>query len=184
MLQEQELAVGDARQPSAEPPGTPSLVFGLDGRLVAFPILAVRRIGNLVVERAPEAILRKRCPEPDVPGVPLEETAVRMLEYVREITPVLLPLIAHPGFDYEDFTRRNPEAPLNRLVEALLGWLGEREGAGASEKRSADIAAMTLVTSLMSLAMLERMGVHGGETDEATVRDVARLVGRGRRAPG
>jgi len=129
-----------------------------------------------------EAILA--APQAEIgPSVQLEEIAVRMLEYFREMTPVLLPLIAHPGFDYEEFTRRNPEAPLNRLVEALLRWLGEREGAGASEKRSADIAAMTLVTSLMSLAMLERMGVHGGETDEATVRDVARLVWRGLVAP-
>jgi len=129
-----------------------------------------------------EAILA--APQAEIgPSVQLEEIAVRMLEYFREITPVLLPLIAHPGFDYEEFTRRNPESPLNRLVEALLGWLGEMEAAGASEKRGADIAAMTLVTSLMSLAMLERMGVHGGETDEATVRDVARLVWRGLGAP-
>ena len=53
------------------------------------------------------------------------------------------------------------------------------EAAGEIHKGGADTAAMTLVTSLMSLALLEHMGVHGGETDESMVRDVAKLVWRG-----
>ena len=137
-----------------------------------------------MVPPAPDVEAILAAPQAEIgPGVQLEEIAVRVLEYFRKITPVLIPLMAHPGFDYEEFTRRSPESPLNRLIEALLGWLGEMEAAGATEKRRADTAAMTLLTSLLCLALLERMGVHGGETDEADVRDVARLVWRGLGAP-
>jgi AcrR family transcriptional regulator len=109
----------------------------------------------------------------------LEEIALRMLDYFREITPVLLPLITHPGFDYEEFIALNPDAPLNRLVEGLRRWLaalGDDGLATSAGSATSDVAAMTLVSSLNGLALFERMGVHGGDTDERMIRDVARLI--------
>ncbi len=62
--QEQELPVTDPRQAWAEPAGRTALVFGLDGVLVALPILAVGRIGDQIVERvAAVAIVPERAAE-------------------------------------------------------------------------------------------------------------------------
>ncbi len=133
-----------------------------------------------MVPAAPDlhAILISRT-RSEEPSGRLEEIVVRVLAYFREITPVLLPLVSHPDFDYESFTERYPEAPLGQLVEGLRTWLSGLEQSGALSAGSADILAITVITSMASLAIFERIGVHEGTTDEQLVRRMARLMWRG-----
>lgn len=113
------------------------------------------------------------------PSRRFEEVALQVLAYFREITPVLLPLIAHPEFSYENFAERHPDSPLNQLVGGLHTWLSGLEQKETLVPGAASAAAITLVSSMASLALFERMGVHGGEVDEQLVRDMARLIWRG-----
>ncbi len=113
------------------------------------------------------------------PSALFEEIAVGVLAYFREVTPVLLPLISHPSFSYEDFIKRYPGSPLNQLVVALQSWLTALEGEGRLLPGEAGPAAIGIVSSMASLALFEQIGVHGGAMDEALVRQVARLIWRG-----
>lgn len=117
--------------------------------------------------------------ESEEPSIRLEEIALRVLAYFREITPVLLPLITHPGFSYEGFVERYPDSPLNQLVAGLQAWLGGLERGGTVAPGATDSMAITLVSAMASLAMFERMGVHGGQIDEPLVREMGRLIWRG-----
>ena len=104
---------------------------------------------------------------------------MRVLDYFREITPVLLPLIAHPGFSYASFIERHPDSPLNQLVAGLQTWFSGLEDRSVVVPGAGDTVAITLVSSMASLAMFERMGVHGGEFKEDIVRPMAQLMWRG-----
>ncbi len=121
-------------------------------------------------------ISRTRSEEP---SLRLEEITLRVLAYFREIMPVLLPLIAHPEFNYEGFIERYPDSPLNQLVSGLQAWLGGLEQQGVVVQGDANAVALTVVSSAASLALFERMGAHGGEIDEGLVRQMARLIWRG-----
>ena len=71
MLEEQERAVVDARQPGAEAAvEAERLVLGLDVVLDLLPLDAERRVGEQVVERSPGvAVLGERVAVGDVGGV-------------------------------------------------------------------------------------------------------------------
>jgi AcrR family transcriptional regulator len=133
-----------------------------------------------MVPPAPDihAILVSRMSSEE-PSLRLEEIALRVLAYFREITPVLLPLIAHPEFNYESFTERYPDSPLNQLVAGLQAWLRGLESKGTVALGEADTVAITVVSSMASLAIFEKMGVHGREFDDDLIRQMARLIWRG-----
>ena len=118
-------------------------------------------------------------PAPHDPSAHLEEIGLRMLAYLRDVTPILLPLVSHPDFDYDAFIERRPGSPLNQLVTGLRGWFAWLEERGAVVPGSADTMAMTMVAAMTSLALFERIGVHGGEMEEHRVRAIARLIWRG-----
>jgi len=120
-----------------------------------------------MIPNAPDlhAILVSR-PKPEEPSRPLEDISVRVLAYFREIMPVLLPLISHPEFDYESFVQRYPESPLNQLVGGLRSWLMHLEARGEVLKGAPSSVAIAVVGTMASLAMFEKIGVHGGTTDE------------------
>jgi AcrR family transcriptional regulator len=131
-----------------------------------------------MVPTAPDlhAILGARSRKP---SRQLEEITLRVLAYFRDITPVLVPLIAHPGFSYASFVERYPDSPVNQLVAGLQAWFSGLEQEGAVIPGAGDEVAVTVVSSMASLALFERMGVHGGEFDDALVRRMARLMWRG-----
>jgi AcrR family transcriptional regulator len=113
------------------------------------------------------------------PSRQLEEITLRVLAYFREITPVLVPLIAHPGFSYASFIERYPDSPVNQLVAGLQTWFSGLEQEDVVVPGAGDEVAVTIVSSMASLALFERMGVHGGEFDDELVRRMARLMWRG-----
>jgi AcrR family transcriptional regulator len=113
------------------------------------------------------------------PSRQLEEITLRVLAYFREITPVLVPLIAHPGFSYASFIERYPDSPVNQLVAGLQTWFSGLEQEDVVVPGAGDEVAVTVVSSMASLALFERMGVHGGEFDDELVRRMARLMWRG-----
>jgi AcrR family transcriptional regulator len=109
----------------------------------------------------------------------LEEIALAMMEHFREFVPILLPLITHPSFDFEKFAHRHPDSSFGRmhtgLVEYLEGQRRRRKVAG----ENVEAAALTLFAALHCLAILERVGVHGGRFDDGMIRAMVRALWTG-----
>jgi len=124
------------------------------------------------------AILTAR-PAGEEPSVRFEEIAERVLAYFREIMPVLLPLVTHPEFSYERFVERYPESPLNRLITGLQQWLAMLERRGTLAPGSSETVALALVSSMVGVALFERIGAHGGELDRSLVLRAVRVVWAG-----
>ena len=109
----------------------------------------------------------------------LEQIAVGLLSYFRQLVPILTPVAMHPSFSYPAFTKRHPDYPLDNVVAGLMAVLENKRGLG--ELRCADVGpvVLNLVAVAYGLAMLERIGVHGGAFSDALVRDVARVMWSG-----
>ncbi len=109
----------------------------------------------------------------------LEEIALGMMEYFRELVPILLPLMTHPSFDFEKFVQRHPDSPMNRIRQGLMEYLEAQRELGNIVAENVGPAALTLFAALHSFAIFERLGAHGGEFDEATVRAMVRSLWTG-----
>ena len=109
----------------------------------------------------------------------LEEIALGMLEYFRELVPILLPLTTHPSFDFEKFVQRHPDSPLSGLRSGLMEYLEAQRKLGTIVAENVGPAALTLFAAVHSLAIFERLGVHGGGFDEAIVRAMVRSLWTG-----
>ena len=109
----------------------------------------------------------------------LEQIALALLGYFRELVPVLLPLATHPSFDYEAFRKRHPDSPLEKLMAELTTILDEKRRNGEIDCPDSGTVVLNLVAVAYSLAMFERIGAHDGAFAPRTVRDLARLLWHG-----
>lgn len=109
----------------------------------------------------------------------LEEIALGLLERFRKVVPILLRLMTHAEFDFEEFAARHPESPFGRLRAGLAGHLEAEQRLGRIAAGNVGPAALTLFAALHSLALLERLGVHGGRFDEEIVRSMVRSLWTG-----
>jgi hypothetical protein len=107
-----------------------------------------------------------------------EAIALEAMAYFRGIMPVLMQLVTHPAFSLEQLAARQGDLPLRGLHAAVVGGLEElrRRGAVTAGPQAVAVAALTLVATLHSLALFERMGLHGGAATDEVVRRVARLI--------
>ena len=125
-----------------------------------------------------ETLLAARANDPGVLEH-LQEIALGMLEYFRELMPILLTLMTHPSFDFEKFVQRQPDSPLNRMRMGLMEYLEAQRELGNVAAENVGPAALTLLAALHSLALFERLGVHGGAFNEAIVRAMVRSLWTG-----
>jgi AcrR family transcriptional regulator len=105
----------------------------------------------------------------------LEDAALRMLGYFREIMPLLLPLVSHPSFDPERFFRREAPTSLQGWIEALVQFMdaGRQDRDAPSSSRD---AASLLTAALFGMALIDTIGVHGAPLgDDAVLRMVTSL---------
>ncbi|MBI3096717.1 MAG: TetR/AcrR family transcriptional regulator [Planctomycetes bacterium] len=109
----------------------------------------------------------------------LEEIALRLLQYFREVLPVLMSLMTHPSFDFEKFASRHSGSPFERIRSGLTGFLMAQRRRGTIATRDPGAVALTLFASLHSLALMERLGVHGGRFDDSLVRAMVRALWAG-----
>jgi AcrR family transcriptional regulator len=113
----------------------------------------------------------------------LEEIALGMMRYFREVAPILMRLVTHPEFDWEKFARRHPDCHFGRMHHGLIQYLESERARGRIVAENVGPAALTLFAALHSLAFLERLGVHGGKFDEAIIRDMVRSLWNGLAPP-
>jgi AcrR family transcriptional regulator len=109
----------------------------------------------------------------------LEGIALGMMRYFREVVPILMRLVTHPEFDLEQFAQRHPDSPFGRMHLGLIQYLESQRARGSIVAEHVGPAALTLFAALHSLAVLERLGVHGGTFDDAVIRAMVRSLWTG-----
>lgn len=109
----------------------------------------------------------------------LEAIALGIMEYFREVVPILVLLVTHPEFELEKFAQKYPDAPFGHVHLGLMQYLESQRERGRIVTENVETGALTLITALHSLAFLERLGVHGGKFDEVTIRGMVRSLWTG-----
>jgi len=87
---------------------------------------------------------------------------VALVDYFRSLTPILLQLMTHPDFNFEHFAARHPDSPLVHIRLGLVGQLEQLRDQGHLSVDDPSPTALTLIATAHSLAIFERLNVHGG----------------------
>jgi AcrR family transcriptional regulator len=111
------------------------------------------------------------------PGKPrptnIRRLGLDLLDYFRSALPVLLPLISHPAFRFEEFAERHPEAPLVAMRRDVTQFFISRRA------RDPAGAALALIAAMFGIAMFERLGAHGGQMPQQFVEQALSCIARG-----
>jgi AcrR family transcriptional regulator len=129
----------------------------------------------------PVAILRSGAHGTDA-RQSLEEAALRMLAYFREVMPLLLTLVNHPSFDPERFFRHEAPASLQSWIDSLVDFIAARRG-GSSQRSDSRDAAVLLTCALFGTALIDTAGIHGAALADDTVRGMVRALWNGIEVP-
>jgi hypothetical protein len=99
-----------------------------------------------------------------------------MIDYFRDTLPVLLPLMSHPAFRFEEFAKRHPESPVLLLRRQLVEFLVRERSAGRLGAVDPGAAALLIWSTAHSIPFFERLGAHGGQFDPKLVREMVRAL--------
>jgi AcrR family transcriptional regulator len=125
----------------------------------------------------PSADLNRLLHHPRSKGCALlEKIAFSMIDYFRDTLPVLLPLMSHPAFRFEEFARRHPESPMLLLRRQLVEFLVRERSAGRLGAVEPGAAALLIWSMAHSIPFFERLGAHGGQFDPKLVRAMVRAL--------
>lgn len=113
----------------------------------------------------------------------LFDLAEGMTEYFRATLPVLLPLVTHPGFRFEEFARRHPDSPLEQLRRRLVTFFATERDAGRIRDVHPGAAALMVLSLAQTTAFFERMGAHGGRFPPELLRRGLRCLWDGLAPP-
>lgn len=108
---------------------------------------------------------------------PGEDDLVRlglsMLDYFRATADVLLPLLSHPEFAFEEFAQRHPDSALAAMRREAMAYF--------SQARASDppASALLLMSSLFGVVMFEKLGAHGGVLPADMVRRMLLRIRQG-----
>ena len=103
----------------------------------------------------------------------LRRLGMQLLDYFRSAVPVLLPLMSHPAFRFEEFAERNPDAALVAMRRDVTAFFLSRR---ARDPRG---AALALMAAMYGIAMFERLGAHGGQMPQVFVEQAISCIARG-----
>ena len=106
----------------------------------------------------------------------LEKITFAMIDYFRETLPVLLPLMSHPSFRFEEFAKRHPDSPMFLLRRQLVEFLVREQQAGGLGAVDPGAAALLIWSMAHSIPFFERLGAHGGKFDPKLVRAMVRAL--------
>ena len=125
----------------------------------------------------PPADLNRLLHHPRSQGLALlEKIAFSMIDYFRDTLPVLLPLMSHPAFRFEEFASRHPDSPMLLLRRQLVEFLVKEQRAGRLGPVDPGAAALLIWSAAHSIPFFERLGAHGGKFDPKLVRAMLRAL--------
>lgn len=125
------------------------------------------------------ADLLKRDDSPDPPEARVERIAAGLLDYFRELGPVLAALSTHPAFHYPALAEKHPDAGLETLINGLIAALTDQHRHGEIDCPDPGPVVLNLVAVAYALAMFERIGVHDGQFSPDTVHALTQVLWRG-----
>ena len=108
----------------------------------------------------------------------LEDAALHILAYFREVMPILLPLVTHPAFDPERFFHHEAPASLQGWIGALVRFLDAQGSDGAAPINSRG-AATLLTSSLFGVALIDTTGIHKDPMPETAIKAMVRALWEG-----
>lgn len=106
----------------------------------------------------------------------LEKITFAMIDYFRATLPVLLPLMSHPAFQFEEFARRHPESPMLLLRQQLVKFLAQEQQAGRLGNVDPGAAALLIWSTAHCVAFFEWLGAHDGRFEPELVRATIRAL--------
>jgi AcrR family transcriptional regulator len=106
----------------------------------------------------------------------IQKVTLSMVEYSRATLPVLLPLMMHPGFRFEEFAERHPDSPMFVLRRQLVQFFMEEQRTGRIGGVDPGAAALLVWSTANSIAFFERLGAHGGQFDPEMIRKTVRCL--------
>jgi AcrR family transcriptional regulator len=108
----------------------------------------------------------------------LGDLAASMMRFYRDAMPVFLQVMTHPSFRLTDLAHRESHLKLHGLLDAIAACLERHRAQGSISSDGARIqaATLTLLSTLHSLALFERMGVHGGSFPDEAVHNIVGLI--------
>jgi AcrR family transcriptional regulator len=100
----------------------------------------------------------------------LEKITLSMVGYFQSTLPVLLPLMSHPSFRFEEFARRQPDAALVTLRRELMQFMIQQKRDGRIGTVDPGAAALVIWSIANTVAFFEQLGAHDGKMPESIVR--------------
>jgi AcrR family transcriptional regulator len=105
--------------------------------------------------------------------------AAALIDYFRDSMPVLLPLMTHPGFEFEAFDRRHPDSPLSALRRGLMDFFVRERDAGRIGPVDPGAAALLVFALAESVAFFETLGAHDGRMPDEVLERTIEAMWRG-----
>lgn len=128
----------------------------------------------------PPADLSRIFEHSEVQGQALiEQITFAMLDYFRALMPVLIPVMSHPSFVFEEFARRQPDSPLATLRRQLMEFMIREKRAGRIGQVDAGAASLVIWSTANTIAFFERLGAHDGVMPEAVIRAAVQCLWTG-----
>ena len=112
----------------------------------------------------------------------IEQVVLAMTEYFRLTLPLLIPLMSHPSFRFEDFAARHPESSLSTLRKELVGFVIREQVKGTIGKVDPGAAALQLWAAAHTVAFLEHLGAYQGHFPETLLRGAVASMWQGLRS--
>jgi len=99
----------------------------------------------------------------------LEQITFAMLNYFRSALPVLVPLMSHPVFRFEDFARQQADSPLVTLRRELMQFMLKQKNGGRIGPVDPGAAALVIWSTAQTVAFFEQLGAHDGKLPDEIV---------------
>ena len=109
----------------------------------------------------------------------LEALVHGLIEYFRQTVPVLLPLLSHPAFRFEEFAKRHPDSSLITLRREIVQHLAAERAAGRLGPIDSGPAALALISLGHTVAVFERLGAHGSRFPDVLVQGAVESIWQG-----
>ncbi len=109
----------------------------------------------------------------------LEKITLSMLDYFRSTLPVLIPLMSHPSFRFEEFATRHPDSPMVTLRRRLVEFVLQEQRAGRIGPVDPGGAALLIWATAHMIAFFEQLGAHGGRLDPKIIRAAVKCLWEG-----
>ena len=121
----------------------------------------------------PGATLRDQLAKARQGADELVELGLALLAYFRATVDVLLPLMTHPEFTFEEFAQRHPDSALAAMRREAMAYFTQAE---ASDPPA---SALLLMSSVFGVVMFERLGAHNGTMPAPMVRRMLQRIREG-----